>query len=168
MAIPYRTRRTLKRLVTALLALALLAVVVWGCWVVWLERFVIYTEDGAIFDFDLPLQFPQGQLAVPPPAQPTVPIYFDDGSEDHAGELTQLGGFYVEPELLLSDMAAVKAQLEKLPMGTPVLIDVKNIRGGFFYTTGVEGASQAEKPGIAAILGFIGTTLVGKYLEGKL
>lgn len=151
MAIPYRTRRALKRLVTGFAVLAVLAVVVWGCWVVWLERYVVYTEDGAIFDFELPLQFPQGQLAVPPPSQPTVPIYFDDGSEDLAGELTQLAGFYVEPELLLSDMDTVKNQLDKLPMGTPVLIDVKNIRGGFFYTTGVEGASQADKPGVSAM-----------------
>lgn len=146
MAIPYRTRRALKRLVTGLLVLALAAVVVWGCWVVWLERYVVYTEDGAILDFDLSLQFPPGEQAVAPPASTTVPIYFDDGSQTDSGALAQLNGYYVEPDLLLSDIDAVKRQLQELPIGTPVLIDVKNIRGGFYYTTGVEGAAQASTP----------------------
>ena len=46
MTIPYRTRRVLKRLGSALLALALVAIFVLMCWLLWLDRFVVYTRDG--------------------------------------------------------------------------------------------------------------------------
>ena len=47
MILPYRTRRFLKRLATFFLVLILLAVLVWGVWILWLDRYVIYSRDGA-------------------------------------------------------------------------------------------------------------------------
>ena len=74
MVIPYRTRRFLKRLATFLLALVLLLILVWGVWILWLDRFVVYSRDGAKLDFTL--QEPQaGQLAVPPAVEDPIPIY---------------------------------------------------------------------------------------------
>ena len=53
MSIPYRTRRVLNRLGIVLMIFLLVGVIAWLCWVVWLERYVVYTADGA---YDL-LQF---------------------------------------------------------------------------------------------------------------
>ena len=39
--IPFRTRRLLRKIVVTVLVLALIAAVVLGCWVLWLNRYVI-------------------------------------------------------------------------------------------------------------------------------
>lgn len=138
MRIPYRTRKALTHAAAVLFILLLLAVLVWVCWTVWLGRFVLYTRDGATLDFSLSA-VPVGQTAQPPEAGEPVDIYYNEG--DNAirptGELEQLVGYYVEPEQLKKDIAQVKEQISSLPLETPILIDVKNIQGGFFYSSSV-------------------------------
>ena len=51
MNIPYRTQRMLKRVGTVLMAVLVVGVAAWLCWVVWLQRYVVYTSDGAELDF---------------------------------------------------------------------------------------------------------------------
>ena len=63
MAIPYRTRRAFKRVVTVLLALALVAVFILLCWLLWLDRFIVYTKDGAFFDLKRNLRKPDFRTA---------------------------------------------------------------------------------------------------------
>ena len=53
MSIPYRHRRTLKRVGTLLSILFLVLVVTWLCWIVWLQRYVVYTDKGAELNFAL-------------------------------------------------------------------------------------------------------------------
>ena len=55
-----------KKLVLAALFLALALVIVWMVWLLWLDRYVVYTEDGAHFDFSLSNRSLSGQIAVPP------------------------------------------------------------------------------------------------------
>ena len=47
MSIPYRHRRILRRVGIVALACLLAFLVVWLCWVVWLQRYVVYTSSGA-------------------------------------------------------------------------------------------------------------------------
>ena len=150
MTLPYRTRQTLRRFGIALLALLFLAVLVWGCWIIWLSRFVIYTRDGAKLDFSLPEQISAGQLAVKPKPGEKIPINYSDQNETLTTELTQLGGYYVEVSALKEDISAVKSQIQALPAGTPVMIDVKNIYGSFFYSTNV-GASYTTTVDVHAM-----------------
>ena len=56
MSITYRTRRRLRRIGTAALFLLMLFVIGWFCWVIWVERYIVYTRDGASIDFDLPME----------------------------------------------------------------------------------------------------------------
>ena len=77
--IPYHTRRILRRIFVSLVVLALVTAGVLLCWLLWLNRYVVYTRDGVKLDFDMPLEFPQGQLAVPPTAPPPVDIYYNEG-----------------------------------------------------------------------------------------
>jgi len=65
MSIPYRVRKALRNLGVFLLVAALVAGGALLTWLVWLNRFVIYTPGGAQLDFDLPDTFPSGQLAQP-------------------------------------------------------------------------------------------------------
>lgn len=136
--IPYRTRRFLRRIFVSLLVLALVLSAVLLSWLLWLNRYIVYTRDGAKLDFDLPLEFPQGQLAVPPTAGPTVDIYYNEGENlivPENTELKQLSGIHITGDMLVSSMDAVEQQMKTLPAETPVMLDVKNFRGEFYYST---------------------------------
>lgn len=137
MTIPYRTQRVLKRILVALLVIAVVLAAGWACFLLWVQRYIVYTADGGVrLDFDLP-PIGAGELAVPPEGE-DITINFDTDNEMQGGstELTQLAGYYVEPEAL-QDLATVKSQIQALPAGTPVMVDVKSIHGAFYYSSKV-------------------------------
>ena len=147
--IPYRVRSTLRKFAIAALVLLLIAAGVLLCWLLWLNRYVLYTRDGALLDFDLPMEFPQGQLAEPPAPGETIDIYYNEGANvitPESTELTQLSGFYVSGEMLAENFDAVESALKALPTGTPVLLDVKNVRGEFYYTTNLGPGATSVDP----------------------
>jgi len=144
MNIPYRTQRVLKRIgVFLLIVLAALAVV--GlCWLLWVQRYIIYTADGkAKLDFNLP-PIAQGEPATPPEKE-DVTIRFEAGEQQiiTSTELVQMEGYYVELADLL-DMPALKEQILKLPLGTPIMLDVKNPYDGFYYSSGVRSSRSSQ------------------------
>lgn len=137
MTIPYRTQRLMKRigLVSAVILAVLLAI--WVCWMLWVQRYLVYSADGSVhLDFNKP-PVSDGALAVAP-TDPKIPIYFDQNDEMVGGktELAQIIGYYAD-ENALQDIPAVKSQIQALPSGTAVMIDVKNIQGAFFYSSAV-------------------------------
>ena len=136
--IPYRTRNALRKLCVTVLVIILVAAIMLLCWLLWLNRYVIYTRDGVKLDFGLSLEFPEGQLAVPPTPGVTIDIYYNEGENvvlPENTELQQLSGLYITGEMLAQDIAGIRQQLKSLPAETPVMLDVKNIRGEFYYTT---------------------------------
>lgn len=146
MNIPYRTRRVLNRLGIAALIILMIFVLIWFCWVIWLDRYIIYTRDGAVIDFDLPQDLPQGEIALPPSDDTDVQIYFNEGenSIETSNELTQLSGYYIDTKALAGDVAGLLDTVRSLPSGTPVMIDMKSIKGYFYYSTGLTDAEYAN------------------------
>ena len=139
MNISYRTRRVFRRLGKTIVILAIAAIVAWLCWIIWVGRYIVYTPDGAKLNFDLGA-IPEGVLAVPPTDGEDIDIFYDEPQIDvtiPVVEKTSIRGYYIDFEDLKTDIAAVKAKLEKLPAGTAVLLDVKNIKGYFHYSTSV-------------------------------
>ena len=145
MNLSYRTRRRLQTLGIVALVLVLVAVAVWLVWLLWLDRYVIYTRSAASIDFNKPAGQIAGQIAVPPEDNGTVPIYYNDGSAavNTSTELKQMLGFYADGAALRNDLAGVTAQIKSLPAGTPVMLDLKNISGYFYYSTKV-GMTSSE------------------------
>ena len=139
MALPYRTRRVLRGVGIAAMFLALLLILVWMVWLLWLDRYVVYTDDGAHFDFSRSNQSISGQIAIPPEDDMTVSIYFNegDGILNVSAELLQLSGYYVDRNMLAAGIPQVIEQLKKLPSETPVMIELKDIVGRFFYNSTV-------------------------------
>lgn len=138
MSIPYRTRRFLKGLLTVLLVLVLLLVLVWGVWILWLDRFVVYSRDGARLDFDL--EEPQsGELATPPEAGNPISIYYNEGENalNTSTELSQLYGYYITTTMLMENPTQVLELVRKLPEQAPVLIEMKDIVGRCYYQSEV-------------------------------
>lgn len=146
MSIPYRTQQGIKHLVVVLLILAAVTALILLCWFLWLDRYVVYTRDGVELDFNQSLEFAPGEQALPPANVETIPIYYNEGDnavEEVTTELTKLTGYYIDTAALQKDIGQIKEQLQQLPAGTPVMVEVKNSYGSFYYNT-VAGASTTE------------------------
>ena len=138
MSIPYRTQQNLKHLAVGILILLVVGAFVWGLWIVWLQRFVVYTrKDGAVLDFDVSQTLPPGEAAVPPGEDIQIEIHYNEGEDkvNISAELAQLKGYYVSGSEVSSNPEGVWEQIQALPAGTPVMLDVKSIYGTFFYST---------------------------------
>lgn len=136
--IPYRTRRILGKIFISIVLIAVVVFLLLLCWVLWLNRYIRYTRTGAELDFEMSLEYPAGSLAVPPETTPPVTIYYEEDvpvTLPESTELTQLSGIVITAQMLETDFAGVMAQVKDLSAPTPILLDVKNIRGEFFYST---------------------------------
>ena len=164
MVIPYRIRRILKRLGTVLLIFLVVFLLVWVSWVVWLERYVIYSRDGASVNFDLSLELPEGVIAAPPSADSEIEIYFNEGdnSIETSNDLTQLNGYFIDTDTLDTDAAGALAIVESLPTGTAVMIDLKSIKGAFYYPSELPDATYANVD-MSVMNTLIDTVVDGNY-----
>ena len=137
MALSYRTRRFLNRLGIFLLAALLLAILSWIVWILWLDRFVVYSREGAKFDFDRPSDMLSGELAVPPQDQQTISIV------NTSTELAPIRGYYADAKALREDLSTVRARIDSLPAGSAVMLDLKTIKGYFYYSSEVGPTSTS-------------------------
>lgn len=168
--IPFRSRQAAGRLVTSLIVIVLVLVIALVCWALWLNRYIIYTRGGAVLDFGINLSFPEAEPAESLAPTPTVDIYYNEG--DNAitpitSELKQLTGYHVTEGMLQGDIAAISRHIQQLPTGTPIMLDVKNIRGDFLYNTSL--GYQSEKVNRDALEAMISTLhSKGYYLIARL
>ena len=137
MNIPYRTQQLLKRLAVILLVGALVFAVVLLCWFLWLDRYVVYTRDGAVLDFEHSSVDLVGEPAVPPGNENAITIYYNEGDDavETGTDLSQMSGYYIDYYALLKGIDGIKQQLQALPVGTPVMLEVKNSFGSAYYNS---------------------------------
>ncbi len=171
MMIPYRVRRMLQRLCVTLGVLALLGLTAFAAWMLWLNRYVIYTDQGAKLDFGLSPDYAPGVIATPPESKPGVSISY--GSTDEldglpAGALKQMEGWAVTADMLTKNsLSATQAALEALPGGATVLLDVRNVRGEFFYASALGRSPDQTDPaavgGLLRLLQEKGCYLIARF-----
>ena len=138
MSIPYRTQQNLKHLAIGLLILAVVGSIALSLWFVWLQRYVVYTrESGAVLDFQMESLPLNGQEALPDEDTMEIEIYYNEGDDKvtMSTELAQLNGYVMDASKVIRDPDAAWETIQKLPVGTPVILDVKSILGNFYYTT---------------------------------
>ena len=170
MKIPYRTRLRLQRMGTVALLVLMIAILAWFCWVLWLERYVIYTDDGAIIDYSLSSEKLSGVEAKPPKSDYQVSIYYNEGENaiETQAELSQMAGYYVTIDDLLTDLPGVREQLIALPNGTPVMIEVKSRYGYFYYPSEIDGVHFSSTVNVEEVGKLINELkLRGLYLIAK-
>ncbi len=156
MIFSYRTRRFFRRLLGFLAAAAAVGLVIFLCWLLWLQRYIRYTPEGAVLDFSLNQDLTQGVEAKPLTPGASVSIHYGDEEDLPAQEepaMEQLQGYYVTVDELVKDLAAVRQKIEALPKGTAVLVDVKGTWGYFFYPTTV-GDTTSESFNMAVMEAF--------------
>ena len=157
MSIPYRTQQNIKHLAAGLLILLVVGAIVLALWVVWAQRFVVYTrQEGAVINFELSETLPVGEEAVPPVTESTLEIHYNEGEDkvNLSTELTQLNGYYVSGKSVSSDPEGVWEQIQALPTGTAVMLDMKSIYGTFYYstTTGRPLSDTADVEGVDELI----------------
>ncbi len=166
MTIPYRTAQTLKRTGIVIVAVAVLLALVWLLWFLWLGRFVVYTRSGgAVLKLNQDTGFAPGEQALPPEKTERIPIYYNEGENaiNTSTELTQIAGYYIETgldegkKLTAAKVNEIKAQIQQLPAGTPVLLDVKSVSGNFFYNSAVSDrrSSQVDAAAVDELISFM-------------
>ena len=52
MKLTFTTKRKLQRAGLVALIVLLVSILVWFCWVIWLERFMVYSAEGATLNFE--------------------------------------------------------------------------------------------------------------------
>ena len=153
MNIPYRTRRVINRVGIIVLALLLVGILAWLCWVVWLERYVVYSGDSATLDFSVSAQELTGEVALPPVAEANVSIYYNEGSDalNTSNEMTKLSGYYIDIDMMQTDMDNIMTTIQRLSSDTAIMIDMKGAYGSFYYSSTLEDALISASTDIDAV-----------------
>lgn len=146
MAIPYRARQGLRKFFAAILVLVLFAILLLVCWILWLNRYVVYSGDGAKLDFDLSVNYAPGETPVEPDKLP-VPEIHNKSEEEESGttanEFTQFSGYYVTAAELTGDFEGTVSKLNKLPKGSTVMLQLKDVKGLTYYSSEVAAQSTS-------------------------
>ena len=133
----FTAKRRLQRagLITAIVVMLL--ILIWFCWVIWAERYVVYSREGATINLDLPERIGGGQVAAPPALDETIPIYINEGSDaiNTSTDLTQINGYYIDTDTLQNEMSTAMDVIATLPSGSAVMVELKNKWGTFFYSS---------------------------------
>ena len=153
MAIPYRTRRKLNFFGLLFLIVSVILIIGWLCWVMWLQRYVIYEKDGARLDFRHSANDLIGEVAKPIEYSSNISIYYNEGADaiTTTKALEPINGYYITNDMVKQDMQNVLLQVERLPVGTPVMIDMKGPYGSFFYSSKLSEAIMSASTDIDAM-----------------
>ena len=102
MSLSYKARRRWKSILIALMAIAAVLVVIWLLWMLWLDRFVVYTREGAKLDFSRSSKELTGEAYQPTETPETISIYYNEGGNKllNNTEMVQLSGYYIDAAML--------------------------------------------------------------------
>ena len=140
MILSYPARRRWRRTLTVFLVILCVAVISFIGWVIWLDRYVIYTRDGAKLDFSMSKIPDDGELAQKSTALDPVKIVLKEIKTDYGPtvvEQVSISGYYVDNTDLKNDIPGILEKVQELPAGTAILMDMKTIKGSFYYSTTV-------------------------------
>ena len=149
-----RIRKWVKGIGLTLLILAVGMVVL----LVYMQRYVVYTSDGAHLDFshttlDIPIN-----NADPVPEDThlkEVEIIYQDEAELADGKLKQLNGVYITTEMLRENPDAVLEEIQALDNTNAVMIDVKDAQGKFYYATTIAGSTKANTKTLDTLISYL-------------
>lgn len=148
----YRNKRILKRALVVLCVLAALALMFCLCRFIYLQRYLVYSEDGVRFDYDQQIDR-EPQISKPQWDPSDVEIITQEPAEQVSTNtdvpMTRLSGYYLSTEMLL-DMERVKEAMAETEEMDAVMLDLKSIYGNFYYSSGLPGAVKSSAD-IAAV-----------------
>ncbi len=158
MRIPYRTQRILQRVGIVCLIFFMLFFIAWFCSVVFLERHVVYTRDGAMLDLETSANDLIGEVAKPPVGSTDISIYYNEGDDaiNMSNDLVQLDGYFIDIEDMKTNLAGAWDLLEPLKANTPIMIDLKGGYGSAYYSSTLPGIITSSEVSVASVDELIG------------
>ena len=98
MRLSYRTRRMLQRLGIVSLIFLLLFIIAWFCSVVFLQRYVVYTRQGALLDMKVSANDIIGEPANPPVGSTDITIFYNEGADaiNLSDDLLKMDGYFID------------------------------------------------------------------------
>lgn len=158
MRIPYRTQRILQRVGIVLLIFVMLFIIAWFCSVIFLERHVVYTREGAMLDLSVSTNDLIGEVANPPVGSTDISIFYNEGDDaiNMSNDLQQLDGYFIDIEELKTNIAGAWDLLEPLKANTPIMIDLKGGYGSAYYSSTLPGIITSSEVSVASVDELIG------------
>lgn len=154
----YRNKKRARTLCLILLAAILVLALFVACRFLYLQRFLVYSDQEVIIDYEQDLQTENKEPEVIDPSAFPLEIVPEEETQPAGmtGEspLQPLTGYYVTTNMLL-DLPSVVAALDKLeePPAT-LLFEMKSIYGNFYYSSDLPGAvtANADTNGITDLI----------------
>ena len=158
MRIPYRTRRMLQRAGIIFAILALLFIIAWFCSVVFLQRYVVYTREGAMLDMSVSANDIIGEVARPPVGSTDISIFYNEGDDaiNMSNEMLQMDGYFLDIDALKLDIAGAWDLMEPLGANTAIMIDLKGGFGSAYYSSTLPGILTSSEISVASVDELIG------------
>ena len=158
MRIPYRTQRILQRVGIIALIFLMLFIIAWFCSVIFLERHVVYTREGAMLDLEVSTNDLIGEVANPPVGSTDISIFYNEGDDaiNMSNDLQQLDGYFIDIEELKTNIAGAWDLLESLKANTPIMIDLKGGYGSAYYSSTLPGIITSAEVSVASVDELIG------------
>ena len=158
MRIPYRTRRMIQRIGIVFLIFLMLFIIAWFCSVVFLERYVVYTREGAMLDMSISANEIIGEEVTSKESSTGITIFYNEGENavNMSNELVQLDGYYIDIEALKTDIAGCWDLMEPLNSNTPIMIDLKGGYGSAYYSSTLPGIITSSEVSVASVDELIG------------
>ena len=140
------------------LILLMLFIIAWFCSVVFLERHVVYTREGAMLDMSVSANDLIGEVANPPVGSTNISIFYNEGDDaiNMSDELTQLDGYFIDIEDLKTNIAGAWDLMEPLKANTPIMIDLKGGYGSAYYSSTLPGIITSSEVSVASVDEMIG------------
>lgn len=153
----YRNKRRAKILLAVLGGIVLVVFVACLLRFIYLQRFLVYTDNGVELNYAQDLQSDRAPMETTDLSQYPVQVMAPEDnvavSSQANEEMKQLAGFYATTSMLL-DMPSVTETLAEQEPVAALLLDMKSIYGNFYYASTIPGAvqSSADIPAVTAFL----------------
>ena len=155
----YRNRLRLKRACKWIGICLLILAVLMVFFLIYMQRYVVYTSDGAKLDFNhSTLEIPvNAEEEDPEPHKKPehVEIEIRDDEQTADGKLKQLKGVYITIDMLRNNPDLVLETVRTLDNSNAVMIDVKDGAGNFYYNTEITGMKKANTDALDKLIDFL-------------
>jgi hypothetical protein len=148
----------LRRVGIVSLIFLLLFIIALFCSVVFLERHVVYTREGAMLDMSVSANEIIGEVATPPVGNTGITIFYNEGADaiNMSDDLQQLDGYFIDIDDLKTNIAGCWDLLEPLKANTPIMIDLKGGYGSAYYSSTLPGIITSSEVSVASVDELIG------------
>jgi hypothetical protein len=116
------------------------------CRFIYVQRFIVYSEDGAHLDYSQKLAPAQSASASAVSGDYSFDTVVDSSEQTTAGEtaIPAIHGYSITTAMLAKGVDGVRTALASADEYNAVVIDVKSVYGNFYYSTKLSGASIAS------------------------